>query len=294
MRASHIAEQDPSLLSQNKNRFMAKVALVASLGALALAGNTAAKTEDPTHIQPNVQLERVESQVELPKTESKCTTIRLDGLYINMSGKTCASEGAKATKVDKGYPRYGWIYSVVYIDGVTKCGYIRPKILPTRKPAKDAISACRKYLKPIRDGSYLKDINCGEINGVDACESGTFFSPVSENCSSDGIVYKQAATGPKSPWNVFGVKAPRFSRPLTRDKNTSLSFRTGFEIPRQKNDPISVRSDDGWALAPPNCVEKEHRFGGTCKGPSKDERGNVVCGKADPVRKDAKHWKKLL
>lgn len=272
-----------------------KITLLAAVGSLAISTDVAS----PNHVSRIVESETPSPELVAESAaakDRKCTTIRLDGLHIIMAGRTCADEGAKATTVDDGYPRFGWIYSAVYVDGVTKCGYILKDTLPEREPPTGAITACRSYRKPIRNFRFITRPNCGFINTVDSCEDGTYESPVSSKCSSGGIAYAQFASYVKSPWNVYGVKAPRFSRPLSDTQHQSVNYRAEFDVPGQRKTAQAVRTSDGWGALPPGCVKPKHTFGGNCKYNSRDEdqHGNKVCGNAKEVKKDAPKWRKLF
>jgi hypothetical protein len=223
----------------------------------------------------------------------ECTTLRFDGLYITKGGQTCKSHNASATTIDDGYPRFGWIYAAVYIDGVTKCAYIKPDVLPEREPARGVITACRKYLNDIRSRRYIQKPNCGDINGVDACIDGVWDADVSPGCKSNGIAFAQFATRKKSPWNVFGVKAPTFSRPISEKEHDKANYRGLLAVPGEHRRAITVRTSSGWGVMPSNCVKEQ--YGGTCKNKrkTKDEHGNTVCGSSDKVKEDAKKWRKI-
>lgn len=291
MRASHTPEagiQANIVRRLNPELLVAKMALVVSMGALAI-GSQEARANIGRPILPV-------PPVEITASPKGCSTLRLDGLHTIMGGKTCDKDGAKATTIDHGYPRFGWIYSAVYIDGITKCAYIEKGKLPQREPAPGVITECRGYLNGIRGFQFITRPNCGFILGVDACKNGTYQSPVTPGCQSKGVVYSQYATRVKSPLNVFAVDAPTFSRPLSATRHETVNYRAEYDVPGQKKTAIAVNSSSGWGVMPPNCVAQNHRYGGDCKVNSrnKDENGNTVCGNADEVRKDAKKWRKIF
>jgi hypothetical protein len=156
------------------------------------------------------------------------------------------------------------------------------------------IRACRGYLNEIRGFTFITRPNCGFIEGIDACKDGTYYSPVKENCRSKGIAYAQFATKVKSPWNVYGVKAPAFSRPISARQNTSVNYRAEYDVPGQKHTAQPVRTPDGWGILPAGCVAPQDTFGGNCKNDNQteNEHGHTVCGSADDVREDARKWRK--
>jgi hypothetical protein len=272
-------------------RMFTGAALLASVGSLAISEPGDA---DMTN-QAGPNNTPIGAEVETEINKQKCTYIRLEGLYINISGRTCAEDGAKSAPVPHERRSHGWILSVVYIDGVTKCGYIKPHVLPTRRPRSGEIRSCRKYKHPLKNQSYIDERNCGDINGVDACKSGTYQSPVTESCSTNGIVYTQYATRGKSPWNMHGVQTEAFSRPLSAAKNDTLSYRAIINV-GEKQKAAVVRSQVGWGVTSSNCIPRKHRFGGTCKDRNRDtdEHGLTVCGRSKVVREDAHRWRKLL
>lgn len=271
------------------------VTLLAAVGSLAISTNAASPNHMSRAVDPETPPPELAAESAASK-DRKCTTIRLDGLHIITAGRTCADEGAKATTVDDGYPRFGWIYSAVYIDGVTKCGYILKDTLPEREPPKGAISACRSYHKPIRNFRFITRPNCGFINTVDACKDGTYESPVSNNCRSKGISFSHFNSRVKSPWNVYGVKAPAFTHPLSDTRHKAVNYRAEFDVPGLKKTAQAVRTSDGWGLLPYGCVKPKHTFGGNCKSNARDEdqHGNKVCGNAKEVKKDAPKWRKIF
>lgn len=257
--------------------------------------DTASAQTHETHRQSLADPTPPEPAEATEPSKKHCTTVRFDGQYINMNGKLCAEDGAKASKVGNGYPRFGWILAVVTIDNLVTCGYIRPKVLPKRKPPSGSISDCKEYRPIMINRELIEDPNCGDINGNDSCKSGTWYSPVSENCSSEGVVYRRFATKKPSPWNLRGVSTPAFSKPLSATENKSVSYRGELSIPGDTRKAISVRTEDGWGVMPSDCVEQKYRYGGTCKDRerNKNELGDIVCGSASRVRRSAESWRKL-
>jgi hypothetical protein len=192
---------------------------------------------------------------------------------------------------DKDEDSGGWRKAVIYIDNVKKCGRIllRKNGLPEREPESGDISKCRGFIARLASQEYFDRRNCGDdSHGNDACSSGTWDnSKIKADCSGDGVTFTQYATEDESPWNMDGVDAPTFSRPLSTRRSNYVSYRTRYNVRGEQYKGISMRSRDGWGVGP-DCVKKPDTYGGTCKNKdvNTNQYGEVICGSSGRVRRD--------
>jgi hypothetical protein len=214
---------------------------------------------------------RQRSPVEDPSAEEGCTSIRKKAKDIYM-GYACASDGDKSMKIGGGYREKGWVYSLVAVGGIYKCGFVREGVLPELESANQtAANRCITYYPKLVEErfTYFKQYNCHAYpNGLDKCDSGTRKSEVQEEDCPDPIISRNFESDDPSPFNVLGTGEGGFEDPLSDEEHEFVSYRVEAKVSSSEGEPIVVRTlkrGPGlqWGLMNDECVSQDDRRGGS-------------------------------
>ncbi len=240
-----------------------------------------ATPEQPvTPIQP--------SQSSQPKAQhnihhrGSCTTFRIAANDI-YAGSGCANKGTTAEIVDNGHQEKGWVYSAIVSRGVKKCFYVKKGKLPA--PANsdpNLISTCRAFYPTLAEQkyTYLKKYNCKFLpGGLQACRSGTFYTPIASTCKRN-VVYRNYATKDATPWNADGKAAAGLTEKVKNSEGRlAVSYRVQIKEAKNGNKAGAavirgLEESHGWGVMDPSCPKKNKLQGGTptIQGKSKARR----------------------
>lgn len=222
--------------------------------------NTAQASVSPTHEPTEITTRNVRSSAISSSTGKKhCTTLRRKQNDIYMA-KGCAENGDTLNVLDEVPVVKGWALSIMVVDGIYKCGFGRPGVLPKAKLHENAEMRCRNYYPSLVEDAFafFEDWNCSEKK---PCRDGTYYSPVSDRCTNTSQ-YRNFASDDPSPFNMFGTGNGGFSDKM-KGKKTSVRYRVQAKPNSQDGKAIVVRSPK-WGLMRDECVDKgKVRRGGT-------------------------------
>ncbi|MGI9027435.1 MAG: hypothetical protein ACR2FM_01155 [Candidatus Saccharimonadales bacterium] len=253
---------------ENKNsdpfkpvNFLRPVVVVGAIAVLGAANPHLFSQNDPLNFDADAEARQQPEKVnlEVSEAEKHCTSLRRkpNDIYI---GFGCVEDGATFNKIDEIPVVKGWALGVMVIDGIYKCGFARPGVLPSSKLRERAIMHCNNYHASLVEGAFafFEDWNCSEKQ---PCRDGTYHSPVSPSCTNTQM-YRNYASDEPSPFNMFGTGNGGFSDIIENNKRTSVRYRVQIK-PSSENGKAIVARSPKWGFMRSECVSPNNRRGGT-------------------------------